>query len=194
MKNNNNNGYEYEVVKDAQGSFIEIYNTDKKGERLSMHLCMFVNSNEGETIEEALAQCETELYDGGELLSTNYNEDDLKIQRDALAWLKEAYTSIQDFKENSWQPLGFNYSTTTMRITTTEEFKKALSLWSPYTKAFVFNDGEVCCERCARDNSELIEDAIEQEDSAPNWWMIVGVDTVEEPTDQRCIQCNKLME
>jgi hypothetical protein len=81
-----------------------------------------------------------------------------------------------------------------MRITTKQEFQKALSLWSPYTKAFVFNDGEVCCERCARANSELIEDAIEQQDSAPNYWMVVGVDTVEEPSDQHCVQCNKVME
>lgn len=80
-----------------------------------------------------------------------------------------------------------------MKITTPLDFQNALDLYSPYTKAFIFKDGEVCCWRCARDNAELIKDAIEQEDSAPNWWLVVGVDNIEEDSGEHCANCNEKM-
>lgn len=100
-KHKNNKGYEYLINTDAQGIFLEVYETDEQGKRGEMHLSIFVNANEGETVDEAIEACEIELYDGAELLSSNYAEDDLKRQRDAFQWVKESYSSIQDFKKNS---------------------------------------------------------------------------------------------
>jgi hypothetical protein len=97
---NNNKGYEYNIDTDAQGVFIEVYKTDEQGKRGEMHLSIFVNANEGETVDDAIAACEIELYDGAELLSSNFSEDDLKRQRQAFQWIKESYSSIQDFKGN----------------------------------------------------------------------------------------------
>lgn len=80
-----------------------------------------------------------------------------------------------------------------MKITTPLDFNNALEIYSPYTKAFIFNDGEVCCWRCARDNAELIKDAIENRDAGPNFWLVVGVDNVEEDNGEHCANCNEKM-
>jgi len=98
---NNNNGYEYEIDKtDAQGWFIEVYPTDKQGERGEMHLSIFVNHYEGETVEEAIAACQGELYDPINIAAINEPKKVLIRQRMAFQWFKEAYASVQDFKKS----------------------------------------------------------------------------------------------
>lgn len=102
---NNNKGYEYHIDKtDAQGWFIEVYRTDERGEREEMHLSMFVNHYEGESIEEAVEACRIELYDpiavADGSLGHPVPKKVLARQRAAFQWFKEAYASVQDFKEN----------------------------------------------------------------------------------------------
>jgi hypothetical protein len=101
---NNNNGYEYEIDKtDAQGWFIEVYQT-KNGKRGELHLSCFVNHYEGETIEEAISACENELYDPIAVADGNLGhplpKGVLARQRKAFQWFKEAYASVQDFKSS----------------------------------------------------------------------------------------------
>lgn len=97
-KNNNNNGYEYEILlDDPQGTFVEVWETDKMGDRVGLHLTIFVNSDEGESIKDAISATEVELNDP----DAPFNNDDLKMQKEALSWFKDAYASIMDAKENT---------------------------------------------------------------------------------------------
>lgn len=96
--NNNNNGYEYEIVlDDPQGTFVEVWKTDEMGDKVEMHLSIFVNSDEGESIKDAIAATAIELEDP----NTPYGEEDIKNQKEAFAWFKDAYESIMDAKENT---------------------------------------------------------------------------------------------
>jgi hypothetical protein len=98
---NNNNGYEYEIDKtDAQGWFIEVYPTNKQGKRGELHLSVFVNHNEGETVEEAISACEIELYDPHTIADSGEPKHIIARQRVAFQWFKEAYASVQDFKKS----------------------------------------------------------------------------------------------
>lgn len=99
MKNNNNNeGYEYEIVTDnSLGLFVEVYKTDERGERAECHFSMFVNSNDGESIKDAIAATEVELFDAVE----QENNEFVEQQRIAFSWFKDAYASIMDAKENT---------------------------------------------------------------------------------------------
>lgn len=97
----NNKGYEYEIDKtDAQGWFIEVYETNQQGKRGELHLTMFINHYEGETIEEGVAACETELYDPMFVADAGEPKHILERQRKAFQWFKEAYASVQDFKKS----------------------------------------------------------------------------------------------
>lgn len=79
-----------------------------------------------------------------------------------------------------------------MKITTPFDFNQSLDLYSPYSKAFVFADGEVCCWRCARDNSKLIENAIEEFDRpCAAQWRVIAVENVEEDNGECCANCNE---
>jgi hypothetical protein len=98
---NNNNGYEYEIEKnDAQGWFVEVYATDNQGKRGEMHLSIFVNHYEGETVEGAISACETELYDPMFIADAGEPKHIIARQRVAFQWFKEAYASVQDFKSS----------------------------------------------------------------------------------------------
>ena len=101
----NNNGYEYEIdTSDAQGWFVEIYPTDKQGKRGEMHLSIFVNNYEGETVEEAIDAVQIELYDPIAVSDGSLGHPVPKMvlarQRKAFQWFKEAYASVQDFKKS----------------------------------------------------------------------------------------------
>ena len=78
-----------------------------------------------------------------------------------------------------------------MVIHNTQEFEEALNLYSPYVKAFIFYDGEVCCETCARKNAKLIKDAIQEGEKARNDWCVVGVDNIEEDNGEEFVNCNE---
>lgn len=93
---NNNTGYEYQIVKDNDGTFIEIYPTDKLGKRGEMHLSIFVNTNEGETINEAIDATGIELFDPIAFFGTDEPKDTLARKRSAFEWFSGAYTSIQE--------------------------------------------------------------------------------------------------
>jgi hypothetical protein len=90
---NKNNGYEYDILlDDPQGTFVEVWQTDDSGERLGLHLTIFVNSDEGESIKDAVAATEIELNDH----DAPFNDSDLKMQKDALSWFKIAYNSAMN--------------------------------------------------------------------------------------------------
>jgi hypothetical protein len=79
----------------------------------------------------------------------------------------------------------------TMNINSKKTFESALSAFSPYTKAFIFRDGELCCEKCASDNRALISDALETKDNNSSW-MVIGVDEVHhEEHKEICAHCNE---
>ena len=97
----NNNGYEYEIdTSDAQGNFVEIYRTNKQGKRGKMHLSIFVNDYEGETVEQAIEATRLELYDPIEVSKSNLSVLEIARQRCAFEWFAEAYASVQEFKNS----------------------------------------------------------------------------------------------
>lgn len=99
---NNNQGFEYEITAEAVGAFIEVYPTDERGERGELHLSLFVNSSEGETVEAAIKTAIDELNDPVFCLEHNIEGEELARQREAIAWLAEAYPSIQQVKRDSF--------------------------------------------------------------------------------------------
>ena len=99
MSNNNNKGYEYEIVEEAMGRFIEVFATDERGERGEMHLAIYVNEPEGESVEDAVKASKTELYDPTFLEGSGIEGEELARQRAAFEWFVEAYESVQDGKK-----------------------------------------------------------------------------------------------
>lgn len=104
MTKHNNKGYEYQIVNDALGGYVEIYETDERGERGEMHLSIYVNLWAGETIPEAIEATEVELYDpiavADGSLGHPVPKKVLARQRAAFQWFKEAYASIKDLKDS----------------------------------------------------------------------------------------------
>lgn len=96
MTKHNNKGYEYQIVNDALGGYVEIYETDERGERGEMHLSIYVNLWAGETIPEAIEATEVELYDPMFVRDADEPKHVLAQQRAALQWIKDAYGTIQD--------------------------------------------------------------------------------------------------
>lgn len=96
----NNNGYEYQVVTDSLGSYVEIYETDEQGNQGEMHLSIYVNTWAGETIPDAIEATKVELYDPMFVADAGEPEDVIARQRAAFEWFKEAYASVQDFKDS----------------------------------------------------------------------------------------------
>jgi hypothetical protein len=87
---NKNSGYEYDILlDDPQGTFVEVWQTSETGDRVGLHLTIFVNSDEGESIKDAVAATEIELNDH----DAPFNDSDLKMQKDALSWFKVEYDS-----------------------------------------------------------------------------------------------------
>lgn len=101
MTKNNDKGFEYEIDNtDPMGTFLEVYPTDRRGKRGELQLSVFVNTPEGETIEAALKAAHDELHDPVEASQIGLKAEELARQREALAWLIEAYDSVQDFKNS----------------------------------------------------------------------------------------------
>lgn len=77
-----------------------------------------------------------------------------------------------------------------MRIQYSDEFDHALKAFSPYTKVFIFSDGESCCERCARDNAGMIKEAIDTR-NRNSTWLVVGCEDNTDYDGERCANCNE---
>lgn len=90
----NNKGYEYQIVMDSEGVFVEVYETDEQGKKGEMHLSIFVNSKAGETVREAIAATEVELFDPMYVNDADETPEELARQREAFQWVKESYCSI----------------------------------------------------------------------------------------------------
>lgn len=98
---NNNRGYEYEYIQeDKRGHFIEVWSTDEQGEKDTCDLAIFVNTSEDETVTEAIAATQIELYEDFET-TASYSKEELERMRKAFEWFKEAFKSIMDAKENT---------------------------------------------------------------------------------------------
>jgi hypothetical protein len=99
--NHKSKGFEYTIDSDPQGDFLEVYRTDEKGEREGLWLSIFINTHEGETVEDGIKAAKVELYDPVFLSEIGLAGQELSNQREALNWLEYAYPSIQDIKDNA---------------------------------------------------------------------------------------------